>query len=192
MKLFQAIGTSGPDTPHPTPIEQFLGTHPAALRFVTDPKPAPVSYGTLSYFGLHAFNLIDSSGNATAVRWYLTPAAGAEYLSEAQIAGADPNLHQDELVERLGKGPIVFKLEAQIAEKDDVTNDVTVEWPADRETVVLGEVKLEKVLEDSAEASKHVIFDPVPRVAGIKPSEDPLIDFRAQVYLLSGRARRSA
>jgi len=35
-----------------------------------------------------------------------------------------------------------------------------------------------------------MIFDPIPRVDGIEPSDDPLLELRAAVYLLSGRRRR--
>ena len=46
LALLQAAGASGPDVPKPTPVEKFLSTHPAALAFVTAPKPVAVSYGT--------------------------------------------------------------------------------------------------------------------------------------------------
>jgi catalase len=39
---------------------------------------------------------------------------------------------------------------------------------------------------------KQVIFDPIPRLAGIEPSVDPLLELRAAVYLISGRKRRTA
>ena len=38
---------------------------------------------------------------------------------------------------------------------------------------------------------QHIIFDPIPRVDGIEPSDDPLLDPRATVYLMSGRRRRA-
>ena len=37
---------------------------------------------------------------------------------------------------------------------------------------------------------QHIIFDPIPRVEGIDPSGDPLLEPRAAVYLASGRRRR--
>ena len=37
-----------------------------------------------------------------------------------------------------------------------------------------------------------IIFDPIPRVDGIEPSNDPLFELRAAIYLLSGRRRRAA
>jgi hypothetical protein len=45
---------------------------------------------------------------------------------------------------------------------------------------------------DDAAQQKHIIFDPIPRLAGIEPSDDPLLDLRAAVYLISGRKRRAA
>jgi catalase len=39
---------------------------------------------------------------------------------------------------------------------------------------------------------KRIIFDPIPRVDGIDPSADPLLELRAAIYLLSGRRRRAA
>ena len=50
----EAVGASGPDVPKPTPVEKFLSTHPAALAFVTAPRPVAVSYGTQPFFGVNA------------------------------------------------------------------------------------------------------------------------------------------
>jgi catalase len=44
---------------------------------------------------------------------------------------------------------------------------------------------------DNAHQQQHIIFDPIPRIDGIDPSEDPLLQLRAAVYLLSGRRRRA-
>jgi catalase len=51
---------------------------------------------------------------------------------------------------------------------------------------------LDKIVEDTPAQQKHIIFDPIPRVDGIEPSADPLLDLRAAIYLISGRRRRSA
>jgi catalase len=42
------------------------------------------------------------------------------------------------------------------------------------------------------EFHRRIIFDPIPRVDGIAPSNDPLLELRAAIYLLSGRRRRQA
>jgi catalase len=45
---------------------------------------------------------------------------------------------------------------------------------------------------DSLAQQQQIIFDPIPRVDGIEPSADPLLELRAAAYLLSGRRRRAA
>ena len=51
---------------------------------------------------------------------------------------------------------------------------------------------LNAVVPDNAAEQKQIIFDPIPRVDGIEPSADPLLELRAAIYLMSGRRRRSA
>ena len=41
VALLQAIGQSGPGATKPTPVEQFMGSHPIALKWATLPRPAP-------------------------------------------------------------------------------------------------------------------------------------------------------
>jgi catalase len=53
-------------------------------------------------------------------------------------------------------------------------------------------VELTSPVTDAAAEQKHVIFDPIPRLAGIEPSDDPLLELRAALYLISGRKRRTA
>ena len=97
-----------------------------------------------------------------------------------------------ELAERIAAEPVRFTLAVQLADDADVVNDATVHWPSDREIRELGTVELTTPVTDDAAQSKHVIFDPITRLAGIEPSDDPLLELRAAVYLISGRKRRAA
>jgi Catalase. len=56
----------------------------------------------------------------------------------------------------------------------------------------LGTLVLTEPVTNNAHEQKHIIFDPIPRVDGIDPSNDPLLELRAAIYLLSGRRRRAA
>lgn len=98
----------------------------------------------------------------------------------------------DELPERLAQGPITYKLRVQIAQESDVTDNATVVWPEDREVVELGKLQLDAILPDNDSEQKHIIYDPIPRVQGIEASDDPLLELRAAIYLISGRRRRAA
>lgn len=116
-----------------------------------------------------------------------------EPLEASLLETAEADFLQKELLETLSKGEkIGFKLVAQVAEEGDNVNDATVHWPAERKVVELGSVLLEAVVEDHLTESKKVIFDPIPRVEGIEPSDDPLFEMRAAVYLISGKQRRAA
>jgi catalase len=191
--LLKAIGASQqPDLPHPTPIEQYLGGHPAALAFVTAPKPFPHSFGTEPYFALTAYKFINAEGKETYVRWEVFPEAGLEHYGEEEAKALGANYLSDEITERVAKGPVSFKILAQIAEEGDEVNDTTVKWPESRRKVELGTVKLTSVAADQAATQKTTIFDPEQRVEGVENSNDPLIAFRAALYLISGRERRAA
>jgi len=71
-------------------------------------------------------------------------------------------------------------------------DDATIHWPEDRTLLDLGTLVLTEPVSDNAHEQQHIIFDPIPRVDGIEPSNDPLLELRAAVYLLSGRRRRAA
>lgn len=174
-------------------IGKFLEENPSAAAFVNDPKPSPASFATEKYFSVNAFKLLSKDGEGTFVRYRIAPDSGLSTLSDAELASKSKTYLFDELPERLSNGPIKFKLLAQIAEEGDVTDDATEHWPKDRKQVELGMIKLDNI--QSAEESKdqkHIIFDPIPRVEGIEPSADPLLDMRAAVYLISGKERRAA
>jgi len=192
LEFLRAVAASGPDVPHPTPVEKFVGSSPSTLAFVTYPKPSPVSYGTQQYYSVSAFKLVDSAGKETYIRYHVVPESGVQTLDEAGVKAKGENYFQDELPNRLKKGPIVFKIKAQVAEDGDVTDNATIRWPESRKVVELGTVTIKSIVPDNAAEQKKVIFDPIPRVEGVEPSADPLLEMRAAIYLLSGKERRAA
>jgi len=192
IDLLAAIGGTKPDSPHPSPIEQFLGANPAALRFVTAPKPPSKSFANLNYFFLNAFKFIAADGKETWVRYQVKSDLGPDSYTDEEAQAKGPNYLFDEIKERVKSAPIGFKWFAQIGEDGDQTDDITIEWPEDRKLVELGSFTLDAVHEDSDNKAKKDIYDPIPRVDGIEPSADPILEFRAALYLLSGRERRAA
>ncbi|KAJ7505162.1 catalase related subgroup domain-containing protein [Mycena galericulata] len=173
-------------------IGDFLGTHPAALAFVQTPKPSPSSFAREGYFALHAFKFTNSEGVTRYGRYTIIPDAGLEHLDEASLKSKSESYLFDELPSRVAQGPITFHILAQIANEGDPVDDVTIHWPKDRATVNLGKLTLDKLVADNASEQKKIIFDPIPRVDGIEESDDPLFEFRAALYLISGRRRRAA
>jgi catalase len=192
LELLRAIATTDSSKPSPTPIEIFLGGHPKALEFVQTPKPFPSSFARETYFGVSAMRFTNNDGVSRFGRYRITPDAGNDYLDDATAQSKDPNFLFDELAARITKSPISFQLFVQVGKDGDVVDDATVHWPAERPLLPLGKIVLDRPVPDNAHEQKKIIFDPIPRVDGIEPSDDPLLELRAAIYLLSGRRRRQA
>ncbi|HTA46631.1 MAG TPA: catalase family peroxidase [Bryobacteraceae bacterium] len=191
VEFLRTIPQSGPDAAKPTPIERFLAAHPAALEFVQAPKPMPASFARANFYAVTAYRFTNAAGVSVYGKYRIYPGAGAEYLDPASEAKATPNFLFDELRDRLAKGPVEMKISVQLAGAGDVVNDSTIRWPEDRRQVDFGVIEIQSIVADNEAEQQHIIFDPIPRVQGIDPSDDPLLDARASIYLASGRRRRS-
>jgi catalase len=179
-----AVAASGPDAPKPTELENFLGGHPAAKAFVETPKPPPVSYGTLPYFGINAFKFTNAKGTSTHARYQLQPVAGAKYLSTEQLARMGPEYLTEEIRERVRRGPVKFTLLAQVAKQGDTIDNPTIVWPDTRKKIELGTITITKAVADSQAAEKKLLFVPGALVPGIEPA-DPMIAARSAAYIVS-------
>jgi catalase len=185
LAFLQAAGQSGPSAPKPTPVEKFLSTHPAAVKFVSASRPPPVSFATLQFYGINAFKFTNAKGVSHYARYRIVPLAGEHALSAADAKQADANYLMDELPVRISRGPVKFRLMAQVANEGDPTNDPTVVWPADRQLVSLGTISLTAMVKDQAAAQKAIMFSPLNLQAGIEPSADPVLLIRPAAYGVS-------
>ena len=183
LELLRALASGDPS--------KFLATHPAALAFVQTPKPSPASFATEAYFPVIAFRFINQQDVARYGRYRIVPHARVEHLDDAAAKSKDANYLFDEISKRIAAGPIRFDVQVQIANESDAVNDATIRWPEDRPVIHLGSIVLNAIAPDD-ETHRRIIFDPIPRVDGIEPSDDPLLELRAAIYLLSGRRRRQA
>ena len=120
------------------------------------------------------------------------PAAGTEFLTAEQIATKSTDFLEAELSERLAKGPINFRIPVQLADGGDKVDDATSLWPESRPLVEFGTIAINKRVDELAPERRKIIFDPLPRIDGIDSAGDPLTALRADLYLQSGRRRRSA
>jgi catalase len=192
LDFLRAAASSASATQSPTPIELFLHDHPAALAFIQAPKPTPSSFARESYFGVTAMRFTNKDGVSRYGRYRIVPEAGNDFLDDAALKEKGPDFLFEEIAARLAKGPASFQIHVQTAADGDVVDDATIHWPEDRPVVEFGKLVVTAVAPDNAQEQKKIIFDPIPRVDGIEPSEDPLLELRAAIYLLSGRRRRKA
>ena len=184
--LDAAIATK-PNSPHPNPIEQFLGTHPHAKTFVTDPHPLPVGYETETYYGNNAFIYTNAKGEKHAGRTRIVPIDGDKWLTAAAAAKTAPNYLIDEMPKRL---PFKMKVVVQLANPGDQTIDGSAPWPDDRKVVELGVITITTVAPNNAELQRSLAFNPIYLCDGIALSDDPLPEIRSAVYALSVAHRR--
>jgi len=192
VQFLRAIHTSGPDAPKPTPIESFLGSHPAALAFVQAPKPIPTSFAKESFYSVSAYKFTNKERASRFGRYRIVPMDGNEYLESSAAAKKDPNFLFDEIKERVARGTVKMLILVQVAAAGDVVDDSTSHWPEQRPLVEFGTIELNGLVPEAEETQRHIIFDPIPRVDGIESSGDPLLEPRASLYLASGRRRRQA
>jgi catalase len=185
LAFLRAAAQSGPDAAKPTPIETFLGTHPAAVKFVSTPRPPPVSFGTLTFYGVNAFKFTNANGDSHYARYQIVPVSGNQVLTEAQAKSADPDYLMNDLPRRLARGPVKFHLFAQVAEAGDSVDDPTAVWPDARRRVLLGTISLNRPVKDQAAAQKAIMFSPLNLQAGIEPSADPVLLARPAAYGVS-------
>ncbi len=169
----------------------FLAKHPETLVFVQAPKPFPTSYAREAFFGVTAYRFTNQAGESRYGRYRVVPEAGTEYLDDARAKAQDANYLFHELTQRVGSGPIRFNIRVQVADSTDTVDNATIHWPASRPLLHFGTLSLTAIAPDD-ETHRRIIFDPIPRVDGIDPSADPLLELRSAIYLISGRRRRQA
>ena len=185
LGLLNSIAATKADSPKPSPVEQFLASHPAAKKFVETPKPAPVSFATQPFFGVNAFKFTNAKGEVHYGRYLIKPLAGAKYLTKDETAKAAPNYLMEELPARLKTGTVKYNIALQVAQKGDVINDATVSWTTNCQVVNLGTLTLRAMNADGVKFEKDTMYNPLTLVDGIEPSDDPILLARPAAYAVS-------
>jgi catalase len=181
--MLLAIADSPPNAPKPTKFETFLASHPrapAAFGSVAQPD----SFADEQYNGIDAFVFVDKTGKRQPIRYIMAPEK-LVHVDAATAAKWTPDYLIDEITARVAKGPVTFHLQARLAAPGDQTKDPTLPWPDDRKVVDLGVLTIDKIVPDSLDAQKKLLFLPGALIPGIEESDDPLIDLRDGAYAVS-------
>ena len=191
---FLAARRPDPSTgaPDPARLNTFLAAHPESVPAFKRGAalPAPASFATATFHGIHAFYLVKDGGGRQAFRYRWEPEAGLASLTDEEAAKRDADYLQREIKERLGAGPVRFKLVVQLGEPGDPTNDATAAWPDSRKTILAGALTLDRLVADADGGCEARIFDPVNLVPGVELGDDPLVPFRSAAYGVSFARRR--
>ncbi|MET0225878.1 MAG: catalase family peroxidase [Dokdonella sp.] len=187
---FRDLQVAAAETPAPSDaLKAFLQSHPSVVKAIGT-LGTPTSFASEHYYGINAFVFTNKEGNKQAFRYLFEPVK-LDYLKPEEAAKKSADFLVEDLPQRLAKGPVTFKVKAQLAAAGDPTNDATKAWPDDRTFVDMGTLTITKAAADSLAEQKKLLFLPGRLTDGIAPSDDPLIASRNAAYGVSF-GRRSA
>lgn len=173
--------------PDPARMKAFLDAHPESARALGLIKARAVSSGfaDAGYNGLDAFRFLDAAGRSTPVRWSMVPLDPVVAQAAPPSGARDPNYLFDELIARMARGPLRFRLVVTAGAPGDPTDDATLPWPAGREQLDAGTLTLDHVEAEAPGNCRDINYDPLMLPDGIAPSDDPLPGARSAAYSVS-------
>jgi catalase len=146
----------------------------------------PASYATAPFFSVNSFVFQNAAGEKRHVRWSFEPVAGRVVLTPEERAARGTDFLQDELRGRVARAPAEWRMMVQLPRDGDPLLSATAIWPAEREQVEVGLLRITAVAPaDQPGDCDPVMFNPVLLPAGIEPSEDPMLLIRAPAYAVS-------
>jgi catalase len=165
----------------PGAMSAFLAKHPetAAALQIIGKHPSSSGFGDSPYYALNAFLFVNSQGESTPVRWFVTP----DQTFEAGSAQAsNKNYLFDGLIAQLHARPLRWHLILTIGQPGDSTADATKPWPPDRKQIDAGTLTIDKIESEDTSPTRDINFDPLVLPDGISPSDDPLLSARSAAY----------
>jgi len=178
-----------PETGEPdmAKIGAFLEAHPESVPAIqsTLSTPPAASWAQRRYNALHAYRFVNAAGETRFVRYSWIPEAGEGSIEDDDAMGRPSGYLRDELVERMDLGPVVFRLELQLAEDGDPVDDPTAAWPEERETVDAARLEVTGLDTERERDGDVLVFDPTRVTDGIELSDDPVLLARPGAYSVS-------
>jgi catalase len=163
----------------------FFARHPRALTVLPGSVKAlrPLeSYATTTFYPLHAYRFLDADGGSRYVRYTFVPDAGETRISPGEAKRRGRDYLQDDIRERVERGPVRFTLELRIAEPADPVSDPSAAWPSERQRVNAGTLELTGLDTEREQGDDVLVFDPTRVTDGIELSDDPVLRFRHDAY----------
>lgn len=187
-ELLLAIGASGPDAKKPTALDNFLAFHPIAKTFLTT-QHITSSFATINYYGVNSFKFTNKKNISHFIRYQFITEAGEKYITPEESTKESADYLFTEIKKRIAQGPVKFKLYAQVAENGDKIEDPSIAWPDSRQRILLGEITLTRLSENTPEEDKKFVLNPANIPDGIEMA-DPMLELRAKAYPISVKERQ--
>jgi len=187
-ELLLAIAASGAGAEKPTALDKYLDTHPIAKTFLTT-QHIPASFASIDYFGVNSFKFTNKKGASHFIRYQFITEEGEKYITPEESAKEDANYLLTEIKKRISQGPVKFKMYAQVAEEGDKIEDPSIAWPDTRRRVLLGEITINKISENTPAQDQGFVLNSSNIPDGIA-SADPMLELRAKAYPISVKERQ--
>jgi catalase len=192
--FYENVLASTPDPktgkPDPAKMSAYLAAHPETVAFNVRLKARPLASGFSNdtYNSVNGFIFVAPDGTRRLVRWSMQAEEPFATLSPDERAARSANYLFDDLLGRIARGPVKWRLIATLAAPGD-PNEAAKVWPEDRPHVTLGELTINHVESESAGNCRDLNFDPLTLPSGISPSDDPIPFARSAIYSASFRRR---
>ena len=177
--------------PDPAKVKAFADANPEVLlqgKYYAS-QPVPASFGSINYWGVHAFGFVNANGNKQFGKWIFEPVGGVAGLTDDEAKAKGPAFLFDDLSQRVKDGKVAFNFNLELAQAGDRIDSATVPLPEGRPKVNLGLLKITSVAEDGGGPCLTITYNPMVLPKGVEPSADPMIAARAAPYAL-GLGRR--
>ncbi|MGW9210751.1 catalase [Embleya sp. NPDC055664] len=184
-------------------VWDFWSHSPEAIHQVTwlfGDRGIPASYRHMDGFGSHTYQWVNAEGEAFWVKYHFKTDQGIRNLTAeaaAELAGADPDSHQRDLVNAIDAGVSPsWTLKVQIMPVAEAATyrfnpfDLTKVWShADHPLIEVGRLTLDRNPDNVFAEVEQAAFNPANFVPGIGPSPDKMLQGRLFAYADAHRYR---
>ena len=185
-ELLKASGSKDPDA-----MKDFAAAHPEFAVFGAWAQSAPwtASYAEERFSSIDSFTFSNGSGAEHVVRWSLLPQAQVVPITQSELAKLGPDHLAQEIAERVAKAPQRWTMAVTVADPGDQTSDPSKAWPADRRSVTVGTLIVQRIEPERDGPCRDINFDPTVLPNGIRVSDDPFPAARSAAYARSYNLR---
>lgn len=177
--------------PDPAKVKAFADANPEVLlqgRYYAS-QPVPASFGTINYWGVHAFAFVNARGDKQFGKWIFEPVGGIQTLTDDEAKAKGASFLFDDVRQRAAAGGVAFDFNLQLAQPGDRIDSAVVPLPDDRRKVNMGRLVIKSVAADATGECVGITYNPIVLPKGVEPSADPMLAVRAAPYAV-GLGRR--
>ena len=171
----------------PAKVKAFADANPEVLlqgKYYAS-QPVPASFGSVNYWGVHAFGFVNAKGETQFGKWVFEPVSGVQGLTDEEAKARGANFLFDDLRQRAQAGKLAFNFNLELAQPGDRLDSATVPLPEGRKKLTLGVLKVSTVAQDGSGDCLNITFNPMVLPKGVQPSADPMLAARAAPYAVS-------